>query len=186
MRGRTSAKQQLLAMRSRIAHNLAERIDGGDLAMLAAVHGCLVAVEAVDTMLRDAGAAVQATVSDAEGEPIGLTLYQESEATVMVQLPPISALPQPGQLIRAALRDCKRAEHADGHDRAGRAQQLGVAATGRPQERRYRADLLFRQCPGGDQVPGRSGSPGRARADGGEQGAGTMGSHRRIVHSASV
>jgi hypothetical protein len=64
------ARQQLVAIRSRLVGNLGQRIEGGDLALLAAVNGALSAVEAVDAVLPDAGQAARAVVSDVPGEPI--------------------------------------------------------------------------------------------------------------------
>jgi len=52
-------------------------------------------------VLPDAEATARAIVTDAEGAPIALTLYRESEATATIALPPIRALA--GGLIWAAL-----------------------------------------------------------------------------------
>jgi hypothetical protein len=96
-------RQQLVAMRSRLVGGLGEKIEGGDLSLLAAVNGALSAVEAVDAVLPDAEAAARAVVSDVPGEPIALTLYREAEAVSQIALPPIRALALAGELIRAAV-----------------------------------------------------------------------------------
>jgi hypothetical protein len=98
-----SAQQQLAAMRERLVGNLGKQIEGGDIALLAAVNGALAAVEAADAVLPDAEAAARAVVTDAEGEPIALVLYKEAETVATIALPPIRALALAGELIRAAM-----------------------------------------------------------------------------------
>jgi hypothetical protein len=99
----TDTRRQLAAMRVRLVSNLGEQIEGGNLALLAAVNGALSAIEAVDAAIPDAEAAARAVVTDTLDGPIALTLYNEAEAVATIALPPIRALALAGELIRAAL-----------------------------------------------------------------------------------
>jgi hypothetical protein len=101
--GNTDTRRQLLDMRERLVGNLGERIEGGDLALLAAVHGAMAAIEAADRVLPDAEQAARAVVTDTRDGPIALTLYNEAEAVATIALPPIRALALAGELIRAAM-----------------------------------------------------------------------------------
>jgi hypothetical protein len=96
-------RQQLATMRERLVGNLGERINGGDLTLLAAVNGAMSAIEAVDRVLPDAEQAARAIVSDVPGEMIALVLYRETEAVAQIALPPIRALALAARLIEAAM-----------------------------------------------------------------------------------
>lgn len=94
---------QLADMRDRLIGNLGERIEGGDLALLAAVNGAMSAIEAADRVLPDAEQAARAVVVDAPGELIAVVLYAEAEAVASIALSPIRALGLAAKLIEAAL-----------------------------------------------------------------------------------
>jgi hypothetical protein len=96
-------RKHLADMRERLVGNLGERIEGGDLALLAAVNGALLAIEAVDAAIPDAEAAARVVITDIPGEPIALVLYRETEAVGQIGLPPIRALGLAAQLIQAAM-----------------------------------------------------------------------------------
>jgi hypothetical protein len=99
----TDTRRQLVVMREHLVVSLGERIEGGDLALLAAVNGALSAIEAVDAVIPDSEAAARAVVFDVPGEPIGLVLYRETEAVAQIPLPPIRALGLAAKLIAAAM-----------------------------------------------------------------------------------
>lgn len=52
MTDRAATRQQLADMRSRLIGNLGKQIEGGDLALLAAVTGALAAIDAEAALLR--------------------------------------------------------------------------------------------------------------------------------------
>jgi hypothetical protein len=97
-------RHQLLDMRERLIGNLGERIEGGDLTLLAAVNGALAAIDAADRGLADAEPGVRVIVTDIPGEPIALALYAEDTRVVGGELSPVRALALAGELLGAALR----------------------------------------------------------------------------------
>ena len=95
-------RQHLAQTCARTVTDLSERISG-DLTLMSEVRGALAIVEIVDAVLPDAEAAARVVVTDAEGEPIALTLYREDETVAVIDLPPIRALALAAKLIEAAL-----------------------------------------------------------------------------------
>jgi hypothetical protein len=102
MTDRAATHQQLAEMRSRLVGNLGKQIEGGDITLLAAVNGALVAIDA------DGGASVEvapggrAILAD-DGQTIALTIYAEEVATG-VTLTAERAIALAGELIAAGLR----------------------------------------------------------------------------------
>jgi hypothetical protein len=96
-------RKQLLEMRERLVDGLSQQIEGGDLALLAAIHGAMSAIEAADRVLPDTQSAARVIVYDVPGEPIALALYRETEAVAQIALPPIRALGLAAKLIEAAM-----------------------------------------------------------------------------------
>jgi hypothetical protein len=87
-------------MRERLIGNLGRRIEGGDLALVAAIAGALAAIEACKPS--DVELAARAVVSD-DGCEIRLTLYNENGAAFAAPIAPGRAVALAGELIAAAL-----------------------------------------------------------------------------------
>jgi hypothetical protein len=105
MSARADTRRHLVDMRERLIGNLDARIEGGDLALLAAVNGALSAIDAEGDHPApiDAEPAARAIVVDIPGEPVGLTLYSQEGRVAAVDLAPGRAIALAGELIRAAL-----------------------------------------------------------------------------------
>src|SRR5437868_5907946 len=97
-------RRQLAEMRERLIGNLGERIEGGDLALLAAVNGALCAIDAADCGLVNAEPMARAVVTDVPGSPAVLTMYGDDGRAVSVELTALRALNLAGRLLDAALR----------------------------------------------------------------------------------
>src|ERR1700722_6813746 len=101
--GRAIARHQLLDMRERLIGNLGERIEGGDLTLLAAVNGALAAIDAADRGLADAEPMARAIVTSIPGRAIALALYGDDGRAAMAQFSPLRAIALAAKLIEAAL-----------------------------------------------------------------------------------
>ena len=104
MTDRAVARQQLLEMRERLIGNLGEKIESGDLTLLAVVNGALAAINAADRGLVDDEPLLRAIVTDIPGEPIALALYGDDGCAATVQLSPLRAVALAGSLIEVAVR----------------------------------------------------------------------------------
>jgi hypothetical protein len=100
----SNTRRQLVEMRQRLIGNLGERIEGGDLALLAAVNGALGAIDAADCGPVNAEPMARAIVTDIPGEPIVLTLNGDDGRAVSVELTALRALNLATRLIDASLR----------------------------------------------------------------------------------
>src|SRR3954467_12468021 len=98
----SNTRRQLAAMRERLMGNLGRQIEGGDLALLAAVNGALAAIDA-EALPLDAEPMARAVVTNAPGLPISVTLYAEHGHSAAVELSPIRAIALASRLIEAAL-----------------------------------------------------------------------------------
>jgi hypothetical protein len=104
MPDRAATRQLLVDMRSRLIGNLGKQIEGGDLALLAAVNGALAAIDAEPDCLADAERMARAIVTDVPGQPVCLSLYGEDGCVATIDLPPLRALAIAQELIAAAGR----------------------------------------------------------------------------------
>jgi hypothetical protein len=104
MTDRAATRQQLADMRSRLVGNLGLRVEGGDLALLAAVTGALAAIDAEPDCPADAESMARAIVTDVPGQLVCLSLYGEDGRVATINLPPLRALAIAQELIAAAGR----------------------------------------------------------------------------------
>jgi hypothetical protein len=102
--GRAATRQQLAEMRSRLVGNLGKQIEGGDLALLAAVTGALAAMDAEPDCPADAEHMARAIVTDVPERPVCLSLYGEDGRVATIDLPPLRVLAIAQELIAAAGR----------------------------------------------------------------------------------
>lgn len=99
---RAATRQQLADMRSRLIGKLGKKIEGGDLALLAAVNGAIAAMDAEPDCPADAERMARAIVTDVPGQLVCLSLYGEDGRVATIDLPPIRALAIAQELIAAA------------------------------------------------------------------------------------
>ena len=100
---------QLAEMRDRLVARLAKQVEGGDVALVAAVHGAIAAIDAAaQCPAEGADLMARAVVTAVPDGQVTMTLYAAADGRpAAVELSPLRAISLAGELIAAASRQLR-------------------------------------------------------------------------------